>query len=169
MQTQLPKMDMDLSKTETGCCPKFDPQPWENKEFVFENKLFARINTINFMHIPLNMGSAITKAWKLIEDSNASTGEYFLLSYDPSPWKGAHYFAVTKDVPGLEMETISGTFLTKVFEGPFKDAKRWVSETEEYVKNQQRELKKLYFFYTTCPKCAKHYGKNYVVAFAQVN
>jgi hypothetical protein len=26
----------------------------------------------------------------------------------------------------------------------------------------------LYFFYMTCPKCAKHYGKNYVVAVAKV-
>ena len=26
----------------------------------------------------------------------------------------------------------------------------------------------LYFFYTTCPKCAKYYGKNYVVLVAQV-
>jgi hypothetical protein len=26
----------------------------------------------------------------------------------------------------------------------------------------------MYFFYTTCPRCAKHYGKNYVVGVAQV-
>lgn len=26
-----------------------------------------------------------------------------------------------------------------------------------------RSVKKAYFFYTTCPKCAKIYGKNYVV------
>jgi len=25
-----------------------------------------------------------------------------------------------------------------------------------------------YFYYTTCPKCAKKYGKNYVVLLAQV-
>ena len=38
----------------------------------------------------------------------------------------------------------------------------------EYVQSQDKELRKLYFFYTTCPKCAKHYGKNYVVGFAEV-
>ena len=37
-----------------------------------------------------------------------------------------------------------------------------------YVKAKRRELKKMYFFYTTCPKCAKVYGKNYVVLFAKV-
>ncbi|MGD9980573.1 MAG: hydrolase [Hyphomonadaceae bacterium] len=27
---------------------------------------------------------------------------------------------------------------------------------------------RIYLFYTTCPKCAKAYGKNYVVAVAQL-
>jgi hypothetical protein len=31
-----------------------------------------------------------------------------------------------------------------------------------------RTLETLYFFYTTCPKCAKHYGKNYVVGIAKL-
>ena len=26
----------------------------------------------------------------------------------------------------------------------------------------------VYFYYTTCPKCAKHYGHNYVVGFAEI-
>jgi len=26
----------------------------------------------------------------------------------------------------------------------------------------------MYFFYTTCPTCAKHHGKNYVVGVAKV-
>ncbi|MGE5758418.1 MAG: hydrolase [Sideroxydans sp.] len=29
-------------------------------------------------------------------------------------------------------------------------------------------MRKLYFYYTTCPKCAKKYGKNYVVILAEV-
>jgi hypothetical protein len=40
---------------------------------------------------------------------------------------------------------------------------------KEYVENKEKSLKKLYFSYTTCPKCAKAYGKNYVVLFAQIN
>ena len=27
----------------------------------------------------------------------------------------------------------------------------------------------IYFFYTTCPKCSKYYGENYVVAVAKIN
>jgi len=40
--------------------------------------------------------------------------------------------------------------------------------TKIFDDNKNKILKKLYFFYTTCPKCAKHYGKNYVIAFAEV-
>lgn len=39
---------------------------------------------------------------------------------------------------------------------------------KDYVASKDKSLQKLYFFYTTCPKCAKHYGKNYVVLLAQV-
>jgi hypothetical protein len=55
-----------------------------------------------------------------------------------------------------------------MFFGPYQNAGKWAQEMQAYVKGQGKELKKLYFFYTTCPKCAKAYGKNYVVLFAQI-
>ena len=66
------------------------------------------------------------------------------------------------------MTRMSGEFVTKVFEGPFKDAPKWCTETQEYAKKHGKEAEDIYFFYTTCPKCAKYYGKNYVVAVAQI-
>ena len=156
---------MDNFKTE--CCPPFDPKPWHKKTFVFKNKLFVKANTINFMHIPLNMGKIMKTTWPKIEKAKAVPKALLLLSYDPSPWKAEHYFAVTKKVPGCNMTKLSGTFVTLVFEGPFKNAPQWVKQTEDYLKSKNKKIKKLYFFYTTCPKCIKVYHKNYVVAFAQ--
>ena len=66
------------------------------------------------------------------------------------------------------METISGTFHTKVFEGPYRNMSVWIKEMNEYVESKGEKVEKLYFYYTVCPKCAKHYGKNYVVIFAKV-
>ena len=40
---------------------------------------------------------------------------------------------------------------------------------DQYVTDKGLKSEKTYFFYATCPKCAKHYGKNTVVLFAQVN
>ncbi len=60
------------------------------------------------------------------------------------------------------------TFLTKVFEGPFSNMRKWIEEMKTHVSTQGKSFRKLYFYYTTCPKCAKKYGKNYVVILAQV-
>ena len=164
---KLPRLNFE--DNETGCCPRFDPEPWNEKEFVFEDKLFLKSGTINFMHMPLNMKSMMNKTWKKILDADADSEEEFaILSYDPSPWRSEHYFTVTNEVPNGDNVKMSGRFLTKVFEGPYRDAGKWVQVMEEYVKSNNEEIDKLYFYYTTCPKCAKHYGKNYVVGFARV-
>lgn len=155
---------------ETGCCPVPDVKSWNESRVVWEEKKFIKDNTINFFHIPLNMAQVMGRMWKKVEAAKAAppTDEFMLLSYDPSAFKGEHFMSTTKEVPGAENVTLSGTFLTKVFEGPYKEAADWVKETEIYVKKKGKVLKKLYFFYTTCPKCYKHYGKNYVVALAQI-
>ena len=164
---QLPKINMDTS--ETGCCPRFNPQGWDQETFSFDNKLFVKAKPRSFFPLPLNIKPVFIKTMKNIDDAQARLKDsYLILSYDPSAWTGEHYFAVEKDVPGEEMVRLSGHYITKVFEGPFQDARKWVKEMQQYVKNKDRELKKLYFFYTTCPKCLKHYGKNYTVAFAEV-
>ncbi len=75
---------------------------------------------------------------------------------------------MTRPVDGAETVTLSGTFLTRVYEGPFRDAPKWCADMTAYVAAKGRTPKKMYLAYTTCPRCAKAYGKNYVVAFAQV-
>ncbi|MBU0981286.1 hypothetical protein KKC94_01195 [Patescibacteria group bacterium] len=167
MSKSLPKMNMDLS--ETGCCPQFNPDGWDDEKFILENKKFIKMCTKNFLHVPLNMGKAMTSAWEKVQKVNAAPKDhYLLLSYDPSPWRGEHFMEVTKDVPGLKNTRLSGTFLTKVFEGPYKNARLWVKEMQDLVQKKDKKMKKLYFFYTTCPKCARHYNKNYVVGFAEI-
>jgi hypothetical protein len=66
------------------------------------------------------------------------------------------------------MAQISGTFLTKVFEGPYRDAGKWMERMKAYAALRQRKVDKIYLGYATCPKCAKAYGKNYVVLFARL-
>ncbi|OGG28943.1 hypothetical protein A2973_01420 [Candidatus Gottesmanbacteria bacterium RIFCSPLOWO2_01_FULL_49_10] len=91
-----------------------------------------------------------------------------MLTDENSLWGADIYIDVSKKVPDAQMATLTGTFLTKVFEGPYQNVGKWSEEMKKYVKNKGKNLKKLYFSYTTCPKCAKAYGKNYVVLFAQI-
>lgn len=163
----LPKYDM--SDNPTGCCPRFKYQGWDEQVLHFKEKLFVKADTFSIFHIPLNIGSVFPKTFKAIEDADAfSEDDYIVLSFDPSPWRGEHYFSVTKEVPGKVMVRLSGDYLTKVFEGPYKNVPTWEKEMELYVQSRGKEVKKTYFFYATCPKCAKYYGKNYVVAVSEV-
>jgi hypothetical protein len=152
---------------DTGCCPPFDPKPWDGKTKKFKDKLFLKDHVACFLHIPLNFGKVMVRDMALIEKAGAKNPEHIMLT-DESLWGMDIYIAVDKEVPGAKMVRLSGDFLTKVFEGPYKDAGKWAKEMAVYVKSKGKELKKLYFSYTTCPACAKAYGKNYVVLFAQV-
>lgn len=78
------------------------------------------------------------------------------------------YLAVGKEIPDAENITLSGKFLSKVYEGPFKDTGKWCKDFGDYAKSKKLSIKKWYMWYTTCPKCAKKYGKNYVVIIAGV-
>lgn len=153
----------------TGCCEPFDPEPWQEKEMVWHDKLFVKDHVTSFFHIPLNMGSVITKNMELIEKAGAKAPYQLMLTDEQSLFGADIYIDVTKEVPGAEMATLSGTFLTKVFEGPYRNVGAWAVEMKSYVEKQGKTIKKLYFAYTTCPKCAKVYGKNYVVLFAQID
>ena len=153
----------------TGCCEPFDPEPWDDKEITWNNKIFVKDHVTSFLHVPLNFGQKVVKNMKLIEAAGAKSPYQLMLTDENSLWGADIYIDVSRNVEGAQMATLSGTFLTKVFEGPYQNAGKWAQEMKEYAKSKGRELKKLYFSYTTCPKCAKAYGKNYVVLFAQIS
>jgi hypothetical protein len=77
--------------------------------------------------------------------------------------------AVDKPVEKADNVSLSGDFLFKVYEGPFKDAGKWMKDFETHAGEQDLKVEKQYMWYTTCPKCAKKYGKNYVVVVGQVS
>ena len=161
-------MDELNEKNETGCCPRFNPEPWDEKEITFENKLFVKDHVTSFLYIPINFGKIMIRNIEKIHKVNAIAPEPVILADEKSMWSSDVYIAVTKEVPEAEMVKLSGTFLCKAFEGPYKDLHKWIKQMKGYVKLKAREMKKMYFYYTTCPKCAKVYGKNYVVLLAQV-
>ena len=161
-------MDKLYKNSETGCCPRFNPEPWGGKEITFKDRLFVKDHVRSIFHIPLNFDKVMVKNMEKIEAAGALAPVSLMLSDEKSLFGSDVYIEVSKDVPGAEMVKMSGTFLSKVFEGPYKDAGKWAKEMINYVKLKGRELKKMYFFYTTCPACAKFYGKNYTVILAEV-
>lgn len=155
--------------SETGCCPRFAPEPWQEKELQWSEKLFIKDRVSCFFYMPLNFGKVIVRNMEKIAAVDAFTPQPpLILSDHTSRWRMDLYIEVSKEVPNAEHARISGSFLSKVFEGPFKDTGRWCKLMAEWVRSRGKAIKREFMYYTTCPKCAKHYGKNYVVILAQV-
>jgi hypothetical protein len=146
----LPKYDM--SDNPTNCCPRFNPELWDNQELQLKDKLFVKAKTKSIFHIPLNIDSVFPRTFEAIENAKAQVEDEFLvLSSDPSLWRGEHLFCVSKDVPGMEMESLSGTFLMKVFEGSYQKMGQWEKEMQAYVEAKGEHIKKNYFFIRRVP------------------
>ena len=122
----------------------------------------------SILHIPLNFGAVMKRNVRAIEAADAKAENMIVLADENSLWGADVYIEVSKDIPGANMAIISGTFVSKVFEGPYRNVRKWIEEMKRFVAAKGKHVRKLYFYYTTCPKCAKKYGKNYVVILAQV-
>ncbi|MBW8014581.1 MAG: hypothetical protein FVQ82_00180 [Planctomycetes bacterium] len=159
----------DLYNAETGCCPRFDPGPWDETEHVWQDRKFVKDNVCAFLHIPIGFGKVVVRNMERIVKAGAATeNPPICLCDEGSKWKTVLHIETASDVPNGEMTAISGTFLTKVFEGPYKDAGKWYKQMDEFVKSKGKDCKKIYAYYTTCPKCAKTYGENYTVLVAKI-
>ncbi len=162
---------MDDSSKE--CCPQFDPGKWDEKTLNWEEKAFIKETIPTFFHIPFPpmIGKKISRMWKMAEDSEktlADKGDTLVLFADPTPFKSEIYLSVAGEVPGAENVRISGTFVSKVFDGPYNAIPKFVKKMEGYLKENNRKAKKYYVHYAYCPGCAKKYGHNHMVLFAEV-
>jgi len=156
-------------KGETGCCKRFNPEPWDKKTHNWQDKLFVKARVKTFMFVPLNFGKVIVKLMKKIDEADAKSSENLCLSDHTSKWNMDILLSVTKEIPGEEMVKLSGKFLSKVYEGDFRETGDWCKDFEEYAKEKGYKIEKLYMDYTTCPACAKAYGKNYVIIFGKID
>ncbi len=98
----------------TGCCPRFNPAPWQNKTIKWKNKLFLKDTLRCIFYIPLGMDKAMTKNMALMGKAGAKNKESIMLYDSNSLWGADIYIALNRKVPGARMATLSGTFLTRV-------------------------------------------------------
>jgi len=159
---------MDEKIKNTECCPPFDPAPWDEKIHEWNNKLFVKDKVCTFFFMPVNFGRVMIRINKKIENAGAKIQDWICLSDHTSKWNMDIYLAVDKEIAGAENVKLSGKFLSKVYEGDFKETGKWCKDFIAFAQTKGFKIKKWYMWYTTCPKCAKKYGKNYVVIISQV-
>lgn len=160
-------MSTELSKDE--CCPKFNPEPWDDNTFEWSNKRFIKDRVFTLFYMPLNFGSVIKRMIGKLEKTGGTVPDWLCLSDHTSKWNMDLYVAVDKEIPEATNTTLSGKYMSKVYEGDFRETGKWCKDFESFVKAKGLDVKKWYMWYTTCPKCAKKYGKNYVVIVGKIN
>ncbi|MDH4286175.1 MAG: hypothetical protein OEV26_01980, partial [Gallionella sp.] len=89
---------MNTSKDEE-CCPRFDPDPWNEKTITWEGKRFVRDHVTSLFHIPLNYGAVMARCiWK-IRAADAGNAARVILTDENSLWGADVYVEASKDVP----------------------------------------------------------------------
>lgn len=157
------------AKTDAPCCPPFDSAPWDGVNHRWTRKLFIKDKVRQIFHIPVRMGVVVDRMWKKVQAAGAAPADsdFLLLAYDPSPWISELYMTVTRNVPDAEMAELTGEFFSKVYDGPYNHVPRWLAATDKILSQTGKKAIRHYFHFTTCPRCAKIYGHNYVIDFAQ--
>lgn len=155
------------------CCPKFDPTHWDGKVLEWNNKRFIRDQMLTFFYMPLNFARVIWRMNAKVEKSEASIPDRLCLFDHTSKWSLEVYLAVDREIPCAENVTLSGTFLSRVYEGPYEDTGKWLEDFNTYTTQQGREVKKWYIWYPllypTCATRAKKNVKNYGVILGKLS
>ncbi|MBD3311428.1 MAG: hypothetical protein GF349_02955 [Candidatus Magasanikbacteria bacterium] len=162
-----------MNEKNSECCPKFNPEKWDEKTFNWDNKKFIKESLPTFFHMPFPpmIAKKITKMWKMAEKAQKTEEnkeDVLILFTDPHPFKSEMYLSVTGEVPQANNTEISGNFIAKVFDGQYNAIPKFMKEMNEYLDKKGKKAKKYYIHYAYCPKCAKKFGNNYMILFAQV-
>ncbi|NLH18415.1 MAG: hypothetical protein GX455_17710 [Phycisphaerae bacterium] len=150
------------------CCPPFDPAPWDDKVFEWTNKRFIRDKVFTLFYMPMNFGKVMRRLDARVKSAGATIPDNLCLADHTSKWNMDVYLAVDRDIPGAQNTTLTGKFFSKVYDGPFKDTGKWCKDFAALATGRGLTITKWYMWYTTCPKCAKKSGHNFVVIVAEV-
>jgi hypothetical protein len=155
------------------CCPEFHPEKWDGKTFSWNGKSFIKETIPTLFHIPFPpmIGKKITGMLKLAEAAKMTLpdkADMLILFADPSPFKSEIYLSVIGNVPGAENSVLSGEFASKVFDGGYNAVPKFMKQMDEELAGQNKKAKRYFVHYAYCPGCAKKYGHNHMILFAEM-
>ena len=153
---------------ENNCCPEFDPKPWDDRMLEWDKKRFIKRKVRTFFYIPLNFSAVMKQLDRKLTQSGVTIPDGLSLSDHTSKWNMDIYIAVDKEVEKEWHVEFKGKYYCKVYEGPYKDTGKWCQDYEARAVAKKLAIIKWFMWYTTCPECARKYGKNPVVIICQV-
>ncbi len=154
------------------CCPKFNPERWDLKTFHWEKQLFIRESVPTFFHTPFppTIEKKMIKLMKKVEDAKAELPlqDWLVLFHDPHAFKSEILMQVKNEFKDADNVSLTGTFMAKVFDGTYSAIRKFFKDFDAYIESKEKKPKDYYIHYAYCPQCAKKYGHNYMIFFAEV-
>jgi hypothetical protein len=140
---------------------------------LWDKKPFIKISAFTFFHIPFvgMLNKKIFKMWNAASNAGAVASnreDVLVLFRDVSPFRTEIYLSVTAPVAGYENVTFSGTFAALVFDGPFKAVPSYIRHMQGALAESGKKAKSYFVHCAYCPDCAKKFGHNYMVLFAEL-
>ena len=154
--------------TEEKCCPQLVKENWDKKEVQWKEKPFYKTKYHSLFHIPINFGGVVRKAMEEISSRSLDEEPLMMFSKEESMFSSILLISLKRDTEDLETEKLSGRYISMIFENGYRQTPKWIKEVERYVEKQGKVAGELLFWYVTCPRCAKKYGKTQTVIFAKV-
>ncbi|WP_432798804.1 hydrolase [Poriferisphaera sp. WC338] len=161
---------------EAVCCPEYVVGSLADQVLEWNEKVFVKDRVRCLFHIPLNFSAVMKRSGRPLIDAGLWQNQMLVLSDEKSNWYSDVYIELEEDegveTPPLHAKAsrakFSGKFVTKECEGPYQKAHVWAKDFRDELEAKGIQVNRILFNYRTCPKCAKKYGKNWIVLFAEV-
>lgn len=154
---------------EECCCPKLKKSDWDGKKQVWKNKAFYVAKHRQIFHMPIGIGKAIVKAMEGVKGYKIKE-PIIMLDKEQGLFGAKMMIAVEgANQKDKNIETLSGTFYTSFYQGPYKGMRTAIKSAVENVKKKEgHPPSDIYFWYANCPKCAPAQGGPITVIFSKV-
>lgn len=143
----------------------FKPELWDKKQFVWGNKRFIQKRVLSLFYRPLNFCRIMKWLEKRVEKAGGEHPDALCLVSINSPWSMTLNYAVNREIPGCNNCILSGTWISRVYEGTFRSG--LTDEFNNWTLQEGFSIKRIYYWYTACLKCADKSYKEYTVVLAE--
>lgn len=159
-----------VPKKDYICCKDIDLSKWKLRKIVWKRKPFYVVTHGSFFHIPIGFGKAIINGLETAAKKYYTPNPEFVLSKETGWFSAKMMFPVNKvSSSDPNIEEITGTFVTRGFQGPYGQMGNFIRVFSEQVKQKfGKKPSELYFWYANCPKCAKKQGGPKIVIFGRI-
>ncbi len=153
---------------EEACvCPRLDPAQWEGTRHAWKDRPFVVEPYRAIAHIPLGITGKLERIMPDLKARGLLADPVQVLFRNERFFGGELWIALSREEPGLATRRISGEFLSKYFEGQYRQAGQWYRQAAEACRAAGTEAAELLAWYATCPKCAEKLGHVQAVIFAR--